>query len=101
MGNINTEEVMYKLDMFWAISGKWDEFGCWDMEKIQTDSCTQFTHKEFQEGLSVHGSWISLAAPYQQEINGQVVVTWWKFLTMSHNGLSFWSDILVSFMIGP
>ena len=55
MENITTEEVMDKLDMFQAIFGKVYEFGWWDMERIQTDSGAQFTSKEFQEGLYVHG----------------------------------------------
>ena len=49
MGNITTEEVMYKLDMFQEIFEKVDEFDLWGMEIIQTDSVTQFTYKEFQE----------------------------------------------------
>ena len=55
MENITTEGVMDKLDMFQAIFGKLDEFGWWDMEIVQTDDDTQFTYKDFQEGLSVHG----------------------------------------------
>ena len=52
---IPTEEVMDKLDMFHEIFGKVYEFGWWDMEIIQTDAGTQFTSKDFQEGLSVRG----------------------------------------------
>ena len=63
MENINTEEVMDKLDMFQEIFGKVDEFGWWDMERIKTDADTQFTSKEFQEGLSVRGVRLALAAP--------------------------------------
>ena len=55
MENITTEEVMDKLDMFHARFGKVDEFGWWNMERIQTDISTQFTSKKFQEGLSVCG----------------------------------------------
>ena len=55
MENITTEEVMEKLDMFQVRFVKVDEFCWWDMEIIQTDSGKQFTSKEFQEGLSVHG----------------------------------------------
>ena len=72
MKNIITEEVMDKLDMFKSIFGRVDEFGWWDMERIQTDSSTQFTSKEFQWGLSVCGVRLTLAAPYHQEINGQL-----------------------------
>ena len=39
---------MDKLDTFKAIFGKSDEFRWWDLERIQTDSDTQFTSKEFQ-----------------------------------------------------
>ena len=49
------------------------------MDKIQTDTETQFTSKDFQEGLSVQGVQLKLAAPEHQEINDQVKVTWWKF----------------------
>ena len=38
---------MDKLDMFQEIFGKVDEFGWWDMERIQTDDGKQFTSKEF------------------------------------------------------
>ena len=37
-------EVMKKIDMFQARFGKVDELGWWDMERIQTDSDTQFTY---------------------------------------------------------
>ena len=70
MENINTEKVMYKLDMFQARVGKIDEFGWWAMEKTQTYSGMHFTSKEFQEGLSVHGLRLLLAAPDHQEMNG-------------------------------
>ena len=36
MENITTEEVMEKLHMFQERFGKVDEFGWWDMERIQT-----------------------------------------------------------------
>ena len=55
---------MKKLDMFQGIFRKVDEFGCWDMERIQTDAVTQFTSKEFQEGISVHGLKLELPAQY-------------------------------------
>ena len=53
--NITTEEVIDKINMFQAIFGKVDEFGWWNMEKIQSDTGTQFTSKDIQERLSVHG----------------------------------------------
>ena len=46
--NITTGGVMEKLDMFQARFGKVDEFGWWDMERIQNDSVTQFISKEFK-----------------------------------------------------
>ena len=46
------------------------------MEIIQTDSCTQFTSKEFQEGISLHGVLPGLAAKDHQEIKGQVEDIW-------------------------
>ena len=42
---------MDKLYMFQARFVKIDEFGWWDMERIQTGAGTQFNSKEFQEGL--------------------------------------------------
>ena len=43
MGNITTEEVMDKLDMFQSRFGKIDQFGWWDLERISADAGTQFT----------------------------------------------------------
>ena len=43
MEKITTEEVMDKLDMFQSISGKMDQFGWWDLERISADAGTQFT----------------------------------------------------------
>ena len=43
--NINTKEVMDKLDMFRARCVTVDEFGWWDIEIIQNDSGMQFTSK--------------------------------------------------------
>ena len=40
--------------MFQARFVKVYEFGCWDMERIQTDYGAHFTSREFQEYLSVH-----------------------------------------------
>ena len=55
MENTTTEEVINKLYIFQSIFRKVDEFGWWDMEIIQTDAGTQFTSREFQEVLYVHG----------------------------------------------
>ena len=76
MKNITTEEVLDKLDMFQEIFVKVDEFRWWDIEIIQTDAGTQFTSKDFQEGLSVHGVQLSFVAPDHQGMNVQVEVTW-------------------------
>ena len=57
---------MDKLDMFKAIFGKVDEFGWWDMERIQTDTGTKFTSKDFQEVPYVHEVQLALAAPEHQ-----------------------------------
>ena len=53
MENITTEEVIDKLYMFQEIFVKVDEFSWCDMEIIQTDTDTQFTSKEFYEGIYV------------------------------------------------
>ena len=84
MGNITTEEIMDKLDMFQEFFGKLDELGWWYMDIIQTDAGTQFTSKEFQEGLSVRGVRPEFAAPDQQETNVQVEVTWQTLQTIAH-----------------
>ena len=85
MENITTEEVMDKLDMFQARFGKVDEFVWWYMERIQTDAGTQFTYKDIQEGLYEHGVWLELEAPYNQEMNGQVEVTWLTLWTIAQS----------------
>ena len=74
---------MDKLDMFQAIFGKVDELSWWDMQRIQTDSGTQFSSKEFQEVISVSGVLLALVSPDHQKMNGQVEVTWRKFLTIT------------------
>ena len=61
MGNITTEEVMENIDLFQSRFGKLDEFGCWYLEQIQTDSVAQFTSKEFEEVISVRGVQLTLA----------------------------------------
>ena len=66
MENITTEEVIDKLDMFQAGFGKDDKIGCCYIEKIQTDAGTQFTSKEFWEGLYVRGVQLTLAATDHQ-----------------------------------
>ena len=55
------------------------------MDWIQTDADTQFTSKDFQEGLPVCGVLLTLTAPDHQKINGQVELTWWKLYTIVHS----------------
>ena len=62
--------------MFQARFGKVDEFCWWDMDRIQTDTSTQFTSKEFQEGLSVSVLRLELLVPNDQERNFQVELIW-------------------------
>ena len=76
---------MDKLDMFQARFGKVDDFGWWDIERIQTYASTQFTSKEFQGDLSLRWLLIELFIPYHQEMNGQVEVTWQKLRTVAHS----------------
>ena len=76
---------MDKLYTFQSIFGKVNEFGWWDMDIIQNDSGTQFTSKEFQEGISVCGVRLELAAPDHQESNGRVEVTRQKLRTIAHS----------------
>ena len=66
MGNIKTEEVMEKLDIFQARFGKVDELGWWYMDIIQTDSGTKFTSKELQKGIPLCELRLALAAPDHQ-----------------------------------
>ena len=46
---------MDKLDMLKTRYDKVDEFGWWDLMRIQTEAGTQFTSKDFQEGIYVCG----------------------------------------------
>ena len=71
--------------MFQAWFGKVDVFGWWDLERIQTESGTQFTSKEFQEGLSISGVQIKLAAPDHQKSNGLVEVMWQTLRIITHS----------------
>ena len=56
------------------------------MDRIQTDSSTQFMYKEFLEGLSVHGALVVLAETYHKEINGQIEGTW-TLQTIAHSSM--------------
>ena len=55
------------------------------MERIQADAETQFTTKEFLEGLSVYVVQLALAAPNHQEIHEQVEVTCRTLRTITYS----------------
>ena len=59
---MSAEDIMDKLYMFQARFGKVNEFGQWDLERIQTDAGTLIP-KEFQESISVRGLYVTVAAP--------------------------------------
>ena len=75
MEKITTEEIMEKLDMFQSSSGKIEEFGWWDLERISADAGTQFTSTEFKGECQTRGVHLKLATPEHQETNGRVEVT--------------------------
>ena len=85
MEKITTEVVMDKLDMFQSRFGKIDEFGWWDLERISSDTGTQFTSTDFKEECQTCGFRLTLAAPENQETNRQVEVTWGTLRTVSHS----------------
>ena len=85
MEKINIEEVMEKLDMFQSRFGRLEEFDWWNQERIQTDSGSHFTSKDFQEGLSLHVVRLILAATDHQDMNGQIEVTWRTLQTIAHS----------------
>ena len=85
MERINTEEVVDKLDVFQARSGKVDEFGWWKLEIISIDAGTQFTSTELQDKCQTHGIWITLAYTEHQEMNGKLKATRRTLCTISHS----------------
>ena len=85
MGNITAKEVMEKIDMFQAIFGKLDEFGWWDMERIQTDAGMKFTSKVFHKVISIHAVKLSLEAPNHQETNDKFELIWKILQTTSYS----------------
>ena len=84
MENITTKEVMDKLDMFQSRFGKMDQFGWWYLVRISADAGTQFTSTEFKDECQTRGIRLTLAAPEDQEMNGQVEVTWRTLRTVAH-----------------
>ena len=55
------------------------------MERIQNDADMQVNSKEIQEGLSVCGVRLSVAAPHHQGINIQVEATWRTLQIIAHS----------------
>ena len=84
MGNIKTEEVMDKLDMFQSRFGKMDQFGWWYLERISAHADTQFTLTEFKDESQPRGFHLTLVPPEHQDMNGQVEVTWRTLRTVAH-----------------
>ena len=66
MENITTAEVLDKLDMFQYRSGKINQFGWWDLERISADAGTQSTSTEFKEECQTRGVRLTLVAPEHQ-----------------------------------
>ena len=71
------------------------------MDRIQSDSGTQFTSNCFQEVLSVHGLRLALAAPSHQDMNEQVELTWKTLQINVHSSmvLTWFSDEYITFII--
>ena len=84
MEKITIEEVMDKLDMFQSRSGKTDEFGYWDLERISADVGTKFTLTEFKEEFQTCRVHLTLAAQEYQKMNEQVKVTLRTLHTIAH-----------------
>ena len=54
------------------------------MEIFSADAGKQFTSTEFKEELQTCAVCLTLAAPEDQEMNGQVEVTWRTLRTIAH-----------------
>ena len=76
---------MEKLDMFQFRFGKIDQFRWWYLERISADAVTQFTSKEFKDECQTHGFRLTLAAPENIEMNGQIEVTCRTLRTVAHS----------------
>ena len=85
MEKTTIKEVMENLDIFQSRFGKIDEFGWWNLERISVDAGTQFTSTEFKEECQNRGVHLTLAAPGNQEMNGQIEVTWRNLRTIAHS----------------
>ena len=85
MEKITIEEVIKKLDMFQSRFGKIDQFGWWDLERISVDAGKQFTLTEFKDECQTRGFCFTLAAPEQQDMKGQVELTWRKLCTVARS----------------
>ena len=66
-------------------SGKIDQFGWWDLERILVDAGTQFTSTEFKDECQTCGVCLTLAAPEHQEMNRQVEVSCRTLRTVAHS----------------
>ena len=55
------------------------------MEIISVDAGTQFTSTKLKDKCQTCGVSLTLAAPEQQEMNGQVEVTWRTLRTVAHS----------------
>ena len=66
---VTTEEVLDNLNIFQSRSGKIENFGLWDLERISADAGTQFTKTKFEQECQNCGVQLTLAAPEHQEMN--------------------------------
>ena len=61
-----------------------DQFGWWDLERVSADAGKQFSLTKFKEECQTRGVRLTLVAPENQDMNGQVEVTWRTLRTISH-----------------
>ena len=64
---------------------KIDKFRWWDLEIISADVGTQFTSIEIKDELQTCEVHLMLATTENQEMNGQVKVTWRTLHKISHS----------------
>ena len=70
--------------MFQSRSGKIDQFGWWDLERISEYAGTQLTSTELKEECQTRGVCLTLEAPEHQDMNGPVDLTWRTLRTVVH-----------------
>ena len=85
MDRITTEEVMDKFDIFQYIFRNIDKFGWWDLEGISADAGTQFTSIGFKDECQTRSVHLTFSDPENQEMDGQVEVTWRTLSTIAHS----------------